>query len=110
MKKAIIGGGLFIMSAFFILNSCSSAPEKPQTYTVEIKEMKFVPEDIAVKKGDTILFMNHDIVAHDVTEEASKAWTSGRLEAGKSWKLAVSAEAHYYCSIHAVMKGKIELE
>jgi plastocyanin len=56
------------------------------------------------------MWINKDMVAHDVTEESSGAWRSGRLESGASWKLAVPGEANYFCSIHRVMKGKIELE
>jgi plastocyanin len=110
MKKAVVGSGLFLVFALVLLNSCSSPPEKPKIYTVEIKDMKFVPEDITVKKGDTIVWVNDDMVTHDVTEETSKAWSSGPLPAGKSWKHVVTDEAGYYCSIHVVMKGKIELE
>jgi len=72
--------------------------------------MKFVPETIIVAKGDTIIWVNKDMMAHDVTEEASKTWSSGPIAADQSWKMAVSNEAKYYCSIHTVMKGKIELE
>jgi plastocyanin len=89
---------------------CSSVPQKAKVYTVEIKDMKFVPEDITVNKGDTIIWINRDMVAHDVTEETAKTWTSGPIAAGGSWKMSVNDEARYYCSIHAVMKGKIELE
>ncbi len=89
---------------------CTSAPQKPKVYTVEIKDMKFVPENITVNKGDTVIWINHDMVAHDVTEETAKMWTSGPIAAGGAWKMAVTKEAAYYCSIHVVMKGKIELE
>ena len=89
---------------------CSSIPQKPKLITVEIKDMKFVPDTVTVNKGDTIMWINKDMVAHDVTEETSEAWHSGKLESGASWKLAVPGEANYFCSIHTVMKGKIELE
>jgi plastocyanin len=89
---------------------CSSVPQKPKLITVEIKDMKFVPDTVTVNKGDTIMWINKDMVAHDVTEETSGAWRSGKLESGASWKLAVPGEANYFCSIHTVMKGKIELE
>ena len=90
--------------------SCSTTPHQPKTDTVEIKNMEFVPATITVAKGDTIIWVNKDMMAHDVTEEASKTWTSGPIAADHSWKMAVSKDANYYCSIHTVMKGKIELE
>jgi plastocyanin len=72
--------------------------------------MKFVPADITVHKGDTVIWINKDMVAHDVTEETAKAWTSSPISFGGSWKMEVTEEADYYCSIHAVMKGKLKLE
>ncbi|ATP56551.1 plastocyanin [Pedobacter ginsengisoli] len=102
----------YICFAFvvFLFASCFSVKEKPKAYTVEIKNMKFVPDDITVKQGDTIIWVNHDMMAHDVTEEGSKQWTSSIIPSGGSWKMGVTAAANYYCSIHVVMKGKIRLQ
>ncbi len=96
--------------ALTALGGCSAVTDKPATHTVLIKDMQFVPEEITVKKGDTIIWINQDMVAHDVTEEKTKAWTSSMLADGQSWKMAVNAEADYYCSIHVVMKGRIKLK
>jgi plastocyanin len=109
----IIKARLFALTVLLVVAlgfGCSSAPQEPRLVTVEIKDMKFVPDTVTVNKGDTIMWINKDMVAHDVTEESSGAWRSGRLESGASWKLAVPGEANYFCSIHRVMKGKIELE
>jgi plastocyanin len=108
--------GIVLLS---IANSCSSPDEKkateqesaraipvPNTYTVEIRQMKFSPEVITVKKGDKIVFVNHDMVNHDITEEG-KAWSSSTLEPEKSWALTATESQNYYCSLHVVMKGKI---
>lgn len=69
--------------------------------------MKFQPAELVVQKGDTIVWINRDLVAHDVTEVPDKTWTSSPIPPGKSWSLVVSQSADYYCSIHVVMKGKI---
>src|SRR4030095_3199191 len=81
---------------------------RPHTDTVEIVDMKFQPEEIKVNKGDTIIWVNHDLVNHCVTEE-SKGWTSSAIPGGSSWKMVVSSAANYYCAIHLVMKGRIAL-
>lgn len=112
---------LFYLFGFILLlGSCTSntpdnippptvKPEKLnyQFYTVEIKDMKFVPDTITVKKGDKIVFVNRDMVNHCVTEEQHKAWTSGPISSGQSYILAPTESADYYCAIHTVMKGKI---
>ena len=117
----------------FLTSSCSSSPENSvsgedtsyyipergtpavitgliKTDTIEISEMKFHPEELMITKGDTVIWINHDLVSHCVTEEFSKAWTSSPIPAGASWKMAVTEGAHYYCAIHVVMKGSIALE
>lgn len=91
----------------------SRRPEKNEIinranyHTVEIKQMKFIPAELQVSKGDTVVWINHDIVAHDVTEESAKKWTSSLIPSNASWKMVVSQSSDYYCSIHVVMKGKL---
>lgn len=119
----------FFIPAFFIilLFSCNSspknsttpasneddvpiAPEEPKqakTHIVEIKQMRFEPQDVKVQKGDRVVWVNKDITSHDVTEESKKVWTSSPLATGQSWSLVVTQAADYYCSLHQVMKGKI---
>ena len=79
---------------------------KPRTHIVEIKDMKFQPENLQVHKGDTVIWINKDIVAHDVTA-VNKAWNSPPLLSDTSWKKAITQSDSYYCSIHVVMKGKV---
>jgi plastocyanin len=96
----------------FMLTNCS-APEKkpiPKSYTVEIKAMEFQPAELSVQKGDTVQFVNHDILTHNVTEEKTKAWGSPSLAPGDAYKMVVSKSSDYYCSLHPVMKGKLVTE
>jgi plastocyanin len=79
-------------------------------HTVEIKQMKFQPNELKLHKGDTVLWINKDITDHDVTEETKKAWTSSKLPISKSWSKVVEESANYFCSLHVVMKGKLIVE
>jgi plastocyanin len=94
------------------LTGCSSEPEKtvPELHTIVISEMRFNPAALTIKKGDTVVFENKDLVVHDITEVPDKTWTSSSLSPGQSYKLVVRASADYYCSIHPVMKGKIVVQ
>ncbi len=78
-------------------------------HIVEICQMKFVPPDLTVSRGDTVEWINKDITNHCVTEERSKAWNSPAIVSGKSWKKIILSSANYYCSIHLVMKGTITI-
>jgi plastocyanin len=104
---------VFVVSAFvFLLIGCSTPEKKatPKTHTVEIKAMQFQPAELLVQKGDTVLFVNHDMLVHNVTEERTKAWGSQSLATGDYYKMVVNESSDYYCSLHPVMKGKLVVE
>ncbi|MCO5249022.1 MAG: plastocyanin/azurin family copper-binding protein [Chitinophagales bacterium] len=95
--------------ALFLITSCNSTPRNeepsgPKTVTITIEQMKFTPADVTINKGDTLLFINKDMFAHDVTEK-DKAWQSPRLEATDNWKFVPEESADYYCSLHLIMTG-----
>ena len=79
-------------------------------HTVEIKQMKFIPDELAVRKGDTVVWVNNGITLHDVTEQPSSAWSSKPIPVGSSWTTIVEETAEYYCSLHVVMKGSIVVQ
>lgn len=124
MKNLPIVLGIRLLSLFSILflYSCSSPEQKVSDNeitkektvhsidTVIIQQMQFIPAALNIKIGDTVVWINKDIVDHNVTEEKSKSWTSDTLHIGKSWKMAVTDSANYFCTIHPTMKGKLLLK
>ena len=115
----ILRASLSVWFSIFIMGSCHSISgknhkdknnNKAVVDTVFIKDMKFLPEEIKVRQGDTIVWINKDLVDHCVTELKGKTWTSGLLASGSSWKMAAKQSSDYYCTIHQVMKGKIVME
>ncbi|HWI91566.1 MAG TPA: plastocyanin/azurin family copper-binding protein [Flavisolibacter sp.] len=101
-----------ILALVFFLASCLGPEKKviPKSYTVEIKAMQFQPAELSVQKGDTVLFVNQDMLVHNVTEEKAKAWGSPSLATGESYKMVVNESSDYYCSLHPVMKGKLVVQ
>jgi plastocyanin len=95
---------------FFI--GCTSEPEKrvPVVHTIVISAMQFNPAELTLQKGDTIVFINNDLVVHDITQEPDKTWSSSNLSPGQSFRMAVRESSNYYCSIHPTMKGKLLVE
>ena len=110
--RALRWNSLWAICLFLIGGGGLACTEKkaPKVYTVDIKQMQFQPATLTVQRGDTVVWINHDMVPHDVTEEKSKAWASGLLPPGKSWSMPVTKSTDYYCSIHVVMKGKIDVQ
>ena len=48
------------------------------------------------------MWVNNDMIAHNITEEKNKSWSSSLLQPGKSWKLVVDENAnlllfYYHC-------------
>lgn len=90
--------------------ACSNAETPPTVHTVEIKGMKFEPALLIVEKGDSVIWVNKDIVAHDVTEETTEVWSSSKLTSGKSWGMTITKDFDYICNLHKVMQGKLRIK
>jgi plastocyanin len=91
-------------------NKGSSKSSSPVTHTVVISGMQFHPDSIPVAKGDTVKWVNKDLVTHNVTAYPGKKWTSGPIDSGDSWKKAITKGFNYFCSIHPTMRGTIKIK
>jgi len=80
---------------------------KPATHTVTIDGSQFTPAKLTVNSGDTVVWVNKDILAHTATSTAG-GFDSKVIEPGKSWKLVVKKKGDfaYTCSFHP-MNGQL---
>lgn len=124
---------MYLWFSIFFMSSCNTSSEKDTSHkssnhsvskvesqfvkksnmrvdTVIISDMKFQPEEIKVRKGNIVIWINKDLVAHCVTELNSQAWTSSTIPPDRSWKMTVTQSSNYHCAIHPVMKGKIVMK
>lgn len=108
---------LMVFAGLLLLFSCNERKGKteasastPTTHTVEITQMKFIPAELLVKKGDTVIWINRDMVDHNVTDAVGKQWASPNLAAGDSWRQVVNESMAYLCTLHPVMKGAVVLQ
>lgn len=62
-----------------------------------------------IHAGDTLVFTDKDVVEHDATALPDSAWTTGKLAPGQTGKVVVEKSTDYFCSIHVVMKGRVEV-
>ena len=81
----------------------------PQRHVVEIRGMAFHPEVLEVRRGDTVVWINRDIVPHTATATRTSGWDTGSLLQGKSGQYVAShgGEDPYFCRLHPVMLGKL---
>jgi plastocyanin len=80
------------------------------TQTVTIEGMKFQPESVTVKPGDTVVWQNKDVVPHTAT--ATGKFDSKNLDGGQSWTWTAGAKGRYdyVCTYHPGMKGTVMVE
>ncbi|HEY4780103.1 MAG TPA: cupredoxin domain-containing protein [Solirubrobacterales bacterium] len=90
----------------------SSASSGSGAQAVTIKDYIYKPASIAVPKGTTVTFTNHDTTAHTATSKQSGVFESGPIDPGKSAKITLEKTGTftYYCLFHPFMKGTIVVE
>ncbi len=81
----------------------------PRTLAMDQKNLQFVPHTLAVAKGDTVKFLNHDGVAHNVYSPDGEAYNLGTFKPGEERTHTFAQEGGYsqLCSIHPEMLGYI---
>ena len=87
-----------------------STPAFPGTIRITIDKLAFAPASVSAKVGDTIEWVNNDILAHTATA-ANGDWNV--MIAPKKSGQAVLKSAgiiNYYCRFHPNMTGRIAIE
>jgi plastocyanin len=76
---------------------------------VSMKQIKFVPDHITAKVGQTIKWTNDDPFAHTVTAKSGATFDSGPVNAGAtySFKPTKAGTINYVCTIHPNQSGTI---
>jgi plastocyanin len=92
------------------VSPAATAMAKPQAHTVVIEGMRFQPEGLTVAPGDTVVWLNRDMVPHTATS-ASARFDSTEIAPGKSWTYTAKArgEFTYLCTYHPTMKGIVRI-
>lgn len=78
---------------------------------VDMKDIKFAPMDITVKKGQTVTWTNSDSVPHNVTKENGPGadFKSSNLDGGATYKHTFDSAGKfdYVCTIHPNQTGSV---
>src|SRR5262245_64237433 len=82
-----------------------------RVHHVEIKGMTYTPAEVTVAAGDTIVWVNRDIVPHTVTGE-KRQFDSGNVSPAAEWSLVARDRGRisYTCTFHPIMKGAIVVQ
>lgn len=109
MRKSPWSGAPVALACAAILFGCSDIAAA-EDHVVEIHGLEFIPATIAASPGDTISFVNKDVMPHTATSD-SGAWDSGTIEAGEEWTLDVEAGfgGDFACTFHPSMTGVLSV-
>ncbi|MEV0252174.1 cupredoxin family copper-binding protein [Nocardia sp. NPDC050712] len=91
-------------------SAAAPADSKPATVTVDVDDMKFSPETITVKAGDTVTWKFDDKVPHSVQGIGDKAMgiNSPIFDRGEwSYTFTAPGTYRYLCSLHPEMRGTV---
>lgn len=86
----------------------TAKPATSATVHVTIDNYNFSPPTITVKKGTTVVWVNHDIAKHTITADAG-AFTSEFFGKGEQYGhlFADTGTFSYHCEPHPYMKGTV---
>jgi len=93
-----------------LLSAAIAVPAHAATIQITIENMEFAPAEVSARVGDTIEWINKDVLVHtatarngdfDVTTPPKKTVTSVLKKAGT---------VEYYCRYHPNMKAVLRIE
>lgn len=89
----------------------ASAVDNSSPVTIAIDNFSFTPQEIKVKAGTTITWMNRDDIPHTVVS-SDQAFKSKALDTDDKFTTTLTKPGtySYFCSIHPKMQGKVIVE
>ena len=99
--------GLIVCS----LGLAAAERPEPKTHTVTIEGLRFQPERLTVARGDTVVWVNKDLVPHTATSKAG-GFDSQLVAADKSWRFTVQKKGDfaYVCTFHPTMTAMLRVK
>jgi plastocyanin len=80
-------------------------------FEVKIDNFVFNPQQITVKTGDTVTWVNHDDIPHTATSKTG-AFRSKALDTDDTFSFTFTTPGSfgYFCALHPHMTGSIVVE
>lgn len=78
-------------------------------FTIEIRDFVFKPEQLIIKTGDTVTWVNVGSVVHTATSNNGTEIASPEINPGASYskKFTMPGTYAYHCTFYSFMKGTI---
>jgi plastocyanin len=93
--------------AFLLLADSPAVAAGPRTHGIEMQNMRFGPVPANIKAGDTILWVNRDLVPH-TARARDRSFDVVIPSRGSATTVARRAGTIlFYCRYHPVMRGQL---
>lgn len=108
LSRSASGIGLVILLVWHV--SSLSPDSHSRLHRVEMSGLRFQPRNLRIAQGDTVTWVNDDIVPHTVTFTDS-GWDSGEMPPGGEfrWVATGTGTMEYVCRFHPAMAGTLRL-
>jgi plastocyanin len=110
LRKLSLAAALSVAAAV-APSAARSDAAAPRAVTVEIRDMKYVPENLTVAAGTTVTWVNKDQAPHTVTDR-SRGFASAALDTGErySYTFTKPGEFAYFCALHPFMTARVAVK
>jgi plastocyanin len=109
MTRSSWGCALTLSLALLAADANLHADAATSRQTVVLENMQFTPAIITVHRGDTVVWVNRDLVPHTAT---GSAFDSKAIAPSASWSFTPTKAGRfdYVCTFHPTMKATVVVE
>jgi plastocyanin len=102
--------GLALVMAAALLPALGSARAQAEEIKVTLDNFTFSPNELKVKVGDTVTWINHDDIPHTVVSAGKFRSKTMDTDGTFSFTFTSAGDYKYFCSLHPHMTGMIKVE
>lgn len=103
-----------LVPLLLVLAAAAVVPGAPpsRVHMVEIRGMAFHPAELTVATGDTVVWINRDVVPHTATASGPQPWDTGNLLPGEQGRYTAQSVGviNYICAWHPTMRAKLIIQ
>lgn len=88
----------------------ATGDRRPLDHVIVIEKFQFVSDAGPILPGDTVMWINRDIVPHTATA-ADESWDTGNIAPGEQKAIRITAglSPGYFCRFHPMMRSRLEI-
>jgi plastocyanin len=99
--------GRYVFAFVVMVTAMNAVPAHAETIQITMDKMVFSPIEVSASVGDTIAWVNNDILAHTATAQNGDWDVAIAAKKTVSLVLKKAGTIEYYCRYHPNMKGRI---